>query len=236
MPPQTWFRDLTTESFIACLRRFIAKPTLIWSDHGTNFVGANRVLKESPEGISPKTNQTIKQYKQYTGLNVHLTLEVCGKNTGLNSRPGHHPWSSQNVLRRCLFVISSHFVSIPSGSTLVLVVLVVFSCVQWPHIVETSAAYRPKMDGMYKRPVTKSHWYWHYRPHYRPLIIGHPASTFKCSIIFVPSVSWCQWGWSVNEGGGWSVPQNSVTGFPTFSSPLPTISCAILLYFILLPR
>lgn len=34
--------DLTTESFLACLRRFIArrgKPTLMWSDHSTNFVG-----------------------------------------------------------------------------------------------------------------------------------------------------------------------------------------------------
>ena len=41
--------DLTTDAFIATLRRFIArrgKPSLIWSDHGTNFVGANRELKE----------------------------------------------------------------------------------------------------------------------------------------------------------------------------------------------
>ena len=41
--------DLSTESFIACLRRFVArrgKPSSIWSDHGTNFVGANCVLKE----------------------------------------------------------------------------------------------------------------------------------------------------------------------------------------------
>ena len=41
--------DLTTEAFIAALRRFTARrgyPTLIWSDHGTNFVGADRELKE----------------------------------------------------------------------------------------------------------------------------------------------------------------------------------------------
>ena len=41
--------DLTTDAFIAALRRFIArrgKPSLIWSDHGTNFVGAVGELKE----------------------------------------------------------------------------------------------------------------------------------------------------------------------------------------------
>ena len=41
--------DLTSEAFLACLRRFISrrgKPTLIWSDHGSNFVGASRQLRE----------------------------------------------------------------------------------------------------------------------------------------------------------------------------------------------
>ena len=41
--------DLTTDAFIATLRRFIArrgKPSLIWSNHGTNFVGTARELKE----------------------------------------------------------------------------------------------------------------------------------------------------------------------------------------------
>ena len=41
--------DLTTEAFIAWLRQFIArrgKPSLIWSDHGSNFVGAARQIKE----------------------------------------------------------------------------------------------------------------------------------------------------------------------------------------------
>ena len=39
--------DLTSEAFLATLRRFIAHrgyPSLIWSDNGTNFVGANREL------------------------------------------------------------------------------------------------------------------------------------------------------------------------------------------------
>lgn len=41
--------DLTTPAFIACLRRFISrrgKPSSIWSDHGSNFVGASRELSE----------------------------------------------------------------------------------------------------------------------------------------------------------------------------------------------
>ena len=41
--------DLTSEAFIAALRRFIARrgrPSLVWSDHGSNFVGANRELRE----------------------------------------------------------------------------------------------------------------------------------------------------------------------------------------------
>ena len=41
--------DLTAEAFIATLRRFIArrgKPSLIQSDHGSNFVGAKMELEQ----------------------------------------------------------------------------------------------------------------------------------------------------------------------------------------------
>ena len=41
--------DLTSEAFIATLRRFVARrghPSLLWSDNGTNFVGAHRELRE----------------------------------------------------------------------------------------------------------------------------------------------------------------------------------------------
>ena len=41
--------DLTTEAFVAALHRFVARhgyPSLIWSDHGTNFVGASREVKQ----------------------------------------------------------------------------------------------------------------------------------------------------------------------------------------------
>ena len=39
--------DLTADAFVATLRRFIArrgKPSLIYSDHGTNFVGASKEI------------------------------------------------------------------------------------------------------------------------------------------------------------------------------------------------
>ena len=51
--------DLTSEAFIACLKRFISrrgKPTLLWSDHSTNFGGAKRILKELYEFL--KESQT----------------------------------------------------------------------------------------------------------------------------------------------------------------------------------
>ncbi|GFU43695.1 uncharacterized protein TNCV_1092911 [Trichonephila clavipes] len=41
--------DLTTEAFLACLRRFIArrsKPSVIWSDNATNLEGARNILSE----------------------------------------------------------------------------------------------------------------------------------------------------------------------------------------------
>ena len=52
--------DLTTEAFIAALRRFIARrgcPALIWSDHGSNFVGAKSELKELQSLLTDHTTQ-----------------------------------------------------------------------------------------------------------------------------------------------------------------------------------
>ena len=52
--------DLTAEAFIAALRRFVARrgcPSLIWSDHGTNFVGANRELREFHTFLSNRITQ-----------------------------------------------------------------------------------------------------------------------------------------------------------------------------------
>ena len=55
--------SLTTESFIMSLLRFIARhgtPTDMYSDNGTNFVGANRELKELVNGWNQKKiNDTL---------------------------------------------------------------------------------------------------------------------------------------------------------------------------------
>ena len=48
--------DLTTE---ACLRRFIARRGTIFSDHGTNFIGAHRELKNLTDFLQENTNQKI---------------------------------------------------------------------------------------------------------------------------------------------------------------------------------
>ena len=58
--------DLTTEAFIAALCRFTSRrglPSLIWSDHGTNFVGANRDLKDIYRFLRDEKNQsTISEF------------------------------------------------------------------------------------------------------------------------------------------------------------------------------
>ena len=58
--------DLTTDAFIACLRRFIGhrgKPSTIWSDHGSNFIGATRQIKELIQFLQQqKVNETISEF------------------------------------------------------------------------------------------------------------------------------------------------------------------------------
>ena len=44
--------NLTSESFIFILRCFVAccgKPSLVWNNHGSNFVGAQKEVKEIVE-------------------------------------------------------------------------------------------------------------------------------------------------------------------------------------------
>ncbi|KMQ91222.1 hypothetical protein RF55_8940 [Lasius niger] len=64
--------DLTSESFIAALRRFISrrgKPSCMYSDNGTTFVGAHKRLKELYEFIND--SQTQGEIQQF--LREHQT-------------------------------------------------------------------------------------------------------------------------------------------------------------------
>ena len=64
--------DLTSDAFIAALRRFIArrgKPSLIMSDHGTNFVGADRELEQMYDFVQErKTKGEITDFCSTHGI------------------------------------------------------------------------------------------------------------------------------------------------------------------------
>jgi len=111
--------DLTSQSFIAALRRFMArrgKPKEVWSDNGTNFVGARKELTtylksigagSVEEGISWHFNppsaphfgglweSAVKSAKHHLARvlrDSHLTVTelqtlLCQIETCLNSRP-----------------------------------------------------------------------------------------------------------------------------------------------------
>ncbi|GFT85837.1 putative bel12 ag transposon polyprotein [Trichonephila clavipes] len=68
--------DLTTDSFIAALRRFSARrgaPRHIYSDDGTNFVGARRKLDEIRKlWLSLPTNEAISYYLSKSSINWHF--------------------------------------------------------------------------------------------------------------------------------------------------------------------
>ena len=74
--------DLTTEAFVAALKRFIAyrgKPLIIWSDHGTNFVGAVQELK-----VVPESNCTI-----FDSLEIYVFTQLvqgltCANRSGIH--------------------------------------------------------------------------------------------------------------------------------------------------------
>ncbi|GFT39101.1 hypothetical protein TNCV_3401361 [Trichonephila clavipes] len=70
--------DLTTDSFIAALRRFSARrgaPRHIYSDNGTNFVGARRKLDEIRKlWLSLPTNEAISYYLSKSSIDWHFIL------------------------------------------------------------------------------------------------------------------------------------------------------------------
>ncbi|XP_060861782.1 uncharacterized protein LOC132938783 [Metopolophium dirhodum] len=111
--------DLTSKAFIAALRRFVArrgKPAELWSDNGTNFVGANKELTKytqhlgsqlANEGITWRFNppsaphfgglweaavKSAKHHLARTTGEAKLTLSelstlLCQIEACLNSRP-----------------------------------------------------------------------------------------------------------------------------------------------------
>lgn len=65
--------DLTSEAFIAALKRFIArrgKPSCVYSDHGTNFVGARKQIREIYDALNNKQVQIeIKHFLSEQQMN-----------------------------------------------------------------------------------------------------------------------------------------------------------------------
>lgn len=68
--------DLSSEGFIAALRRFVSRRGLcqdIFSDNGTNFVGANNILKElTAELHATDAQDKINAYLTNKGIQWHF--------------------------------------------------------------------------------------------------------------------------------------------------------------------
>ncbi|GFX09479.1 transposable element Tcb1 transposase [Trichonephila clavipes] len=80
--------DLTTEAFLACVRRFIArrsKPFVIWSDNATSFKGARNILSDWNEIYKSDTQLSYSARKRESnGTSFHPLLSIsvdCGKQT-----------------------------------------------------------------------------------------------------------------------------------------------------------
>ena len=58
--------DLTSDAFIACLRRFVSHrgyPSLLWNNHSTNFVGAKNEIQEFIEFLrEQKMQKSISEF------------------------------------------------------------------------------------------------------------------------------------------------------------------------------
>ena len=88
--------DLMTAAFLATLRRFVArrgKHFIIWSDHGTNFVGASRELSELFAFLDhPDTRNSIFGFCAAQHIDWHFSPEQapylvdCGRQRSKVSR------------------------------------------------------------------------------------------------------------------------------------------------------
>ncbi|XP_043477349.1 uncharacterized protein LOC122508206 [Leptopilina heterotoma] len=69
--------DLTSDSFIGCLRRFFARRGVsrsIYSDNGTNFVGANNQLRELYDLLnSKKCDDETRKFAAERGVDWHFS-------------------------------------------------------------------------------------------------------------------------------------------------------------------
>ena len=71
--------DLTTEAFLAALRRFVSRrgsPTALYSDNGSNFIGANNALSDIYSMLNlPATQAAISSYTNQQRISWHFTPE-----------------------------------------------------------------------------------------------------------------------------------------------------------------
>ena len=78
--------DLTSSAFLAALRRMSARrgaPGHLYSDNGTNFVGANRELNEQWQQLKHMHDDSF--FKEITDMNIewHFNLNfLCGRTLG----------------------------------------------------------------------------------------------------------------------------------------------------------
>ncbi|XP_045448920.1 uncharacterized protein LOC123657418 [Melitaea cinxia] len=71
--------DLSTPGFLAAFRRFCARrgcPRRVYSDNGTNFVGANRLLKREYEQIQKTINQDF--FRNIYNYNIEWVFNAPG--------------------------------------------------------------------------------------------------------------------------------------------------------------
>jgi len=92
---------LTTEAFIATLRRFVArrgKPSQIWSDNGSQFTRANKELKELVN--------SLKQQSTQEAITDHCATQ--GIQWFFSSPTGpHHGSVWENGVKACKYHISN---------------------------------------------------------------------------------------------------------------------------------
>ncbi|GFX74721.1 integrase catalytic domain-containing protein [Trichonephila clavipes] len=77
--------SLSATAFLSALRRFVSRrgyPSDIYSDNGTNFVGASAYLKDLFHYFTTLMSRTIRQARTFSGtssLHMHRISEVCGR-------------------------------------------------------------------------------------------------------------------------------------------------------------